>query len=342
MGTVLKLFFNDSIQFYTLEFEADTTVDTLFEQVLEINNDHAIDYIISDLRLLKEDSNEPNYLRCTGCQLLSKIYSYKEDDNLIFSNVPFMYFTASNNTYKFFKMLNMLAKKPSSIYIKQNFDIQESTFQKFDSFKNLLIALRELLDDTFSKRNTSLWVGDMDIASEIKKFETTIASNNYYNKITLLQNKIEAEDYDLILLDTNIYFLDEPIPALMGLTNLPMLYPVYKELTRIKNNFENSDRKVKAHYFLENIDEEDTLKEGLSDNDILEINNAIDQNKTVDIIDNYIVKMVKHLAQVPKKIFFISNDINDKNGMPSPVNALREYLEENKAARIVVRNFYLE
>lgn len=338
----LKLFFDESVLFYTLTFDKNTTKESLLEEVLNLSDAHKFDCIISDLRLFNAENNESNYKKFTGFYLISKIYNYKEDGNLIFKDIPFMYFSASNNTYQLFRLINAIDKKPSAVYVKQNFDIQVNPNQKFENLLSLVISFRELLDDNYKRRQiTSMWDEELNLEDEIKKFKQKLLSQDWLYKITTLQNKLEKENFDAIFIDTNIYLLEEPIPALMGLPNIKVTYPVYKELQRIANKNEHDHRVINARYFVENLNLEDLYKEGLNEDELKKLDRlfAIDSGLT-DKVDDCLMQMAIHLASQGKKVLFYSNDVKDKNGKLSPVNALKKYKEENKDVKIEVRSFY--
>lgn len=339
----LKLFFEESVQIYTLSINDNSTVDNLLDEILSLTDAHKFDSIISDLRLFNSENNESNYKKFSGFNLISKFYGYKEDGNLIFKDIPFMYFSASNNTYQLFRLINSLEKKPSAVYVKQNFDIQVNPNQKFENLIALLISLRELLDDNFKRRQiTTMWDVGLDIETELNNFKQKLLSTDWLNKITTLQDSLAKEEFDAIILDTNIYLIEEPIPALMGLPNVKVAYPVYKELQRISNQIENDSRVINARYFTENINSENLYMEGLHEAELRNLDSlfAIDSGLT-DKVDDCLVKMVIFLASQEKKVLFYSNDAKDKNGKPSPVNALRKYMAANKQARITIKNFYL-
>lgn len=330
----------DGVAINTMDTSSNVALaNDLFKKFEALYNTEKIDFIISDLRLISADESETNYSQFSSMLLMRKIYDTKDKGSLVYKNVRYMLFTASNQLTNYKNILDKDNKyAPNAIFVKEGIEQQNIPNQKFINYDNLLHSLYRIARNNY--KNTD---GGIDNGAQIKEikqiddFYDHLYNNTWKDKINSIAEKLKP--YTHIICDTNIYLTEKPmIPLALEHPSLKckhiLTYPVYLELIRNAENRSEDAFSHFANYFVAlyvNLDE-NAMKESLSRNSISDI----DQNKDTFKADKYFIEMLGYYTKVPNsKVLYITNDVKTKEKEDkSPYLEVEDYIKKNKLTNL--------
>lgn len=264
-----------------------------------------IDVVISDLRLYKEEEAMTDYNKFKSIELMRKIFDKKENRRLKYNRVRYILFTASNQLMNYKNVIKTNKYAPSGIYIKEGFDHIVNDEQQEDNYRSLINALTSAISENYNKKGGRVEAGSFEEQIKIQAVKDNIDSDNW--KRTCERIKRILEKYDHVILDTNIFYEEEPYIALCGSTKIRCFFPVFKEMERIIETREATYREFVAKKAIKKY-KDDIFYDSLKDADISIINSKFEDRKNLkDLADNYFVPAIEYLF-TDNKILFLTND----------------------------------
>lgn len=266
-----------------------------------------IDVVISDLRLYKEEETMTDYDKFKSIVLMRAIFDKKENRRLKYNTVRYILFTASNQLMNYKNVIKSNRYAPSGIYIKEGFDHIINEEQQEVNYRSLINALTSAISENYNKKGGRVETGSFEEQIKIQAVKDNIDSDNW--KRTCERIKKTLEEYDHVILDTNIFYDEEPYIALCGSTKIRCFFPVFKEMERIIDTTREVTYRAFAAQKAINIHKDDIFFDSLTDADISLIKSKFDNKgeDLRDLADNYFVPAIEKLF-TDNKILFLTND----------------------------------
>lgn len=279
----------------------------------------AINLLISDLRLSKEEEGETDYRKLKSFELINSVRKLElEKKNY---NFKVMYLTAANNLSMYKNLLITKNHRPHKLFVKEGIEMHYNDRQSCDNYKELLKTLFDLLKRNGAKK-TEENVEDFDAEEELRMDEIMDNLEKYQEsqKENLkIRSKLEA--YSKIIVDTNVFLNeDKPLKTFKILLNnkdkLIVHIAVKKELELLYQHQEGLKSKMAGFY----LDFINICK-------IEVFNDPKIDFKTMgeEFADKHLVNFTKYYLNQNhnQKILFVSNDM--KPNPPGPYYELKKY-----------------
>lgn len=308
--------------------------DNLIKQFEELYSKQEIDVIISDLRLYPSEDDLTDYNQFKSIELLKYIFDKKIERRLVYKNLRYVLFTASNQLLNYKNVVKSNKYTPSGIFIKEGFDVNINENQQEQNYLNLINAILPAVAESYNKKGARIETTEENEVDKIKLVENALKSNAWSNNI--LKIKKELDKYDFVFLDTNTYLNQKPLIALSGSSKVQYLYPVYKEIERIISTRESTYRVfigdlIQKRYI------QGATKLGLSRDMIIEIDQKfVEGSGLKDLADRYFLPIIQSIKNddisKSKSILFITNDKKED----SPYVNVMNWVTENQISDIKV------
>jgi hypothetical protein len=337
---LLKSILPPSITLEKIDIGEAETKDSLVKKFEKKYEDTEYLMVILDLRLLKSEENQHDYLELLSVKLMQDMLGKKRVDEYVYPHLKFVLFTASNQLHNMLSVLHKNEYTPHRIFIKEGFDINQTQDQLYKNYLSLLQCITDTALASHRGKPKLLESYKVEEQNKIEVFQKSIDDGTWQGELNTLYNN-GLKDYSHIILDTNIFYLEKPLIALSPDANIILCYPVSKEMER--HSLERGDTYVKfcAQYFLK-LYENRVETKSLS-TDILTIDTQFNTGAS-DIADNYFEQVVEYYANDPKhKVLFISNDMKGKagnNGNLPPNKAVRMWAETNNKTNVSVATIF--
>lgn len=310
----------------------DIQTDNLINQFEALKN---IDVIVSDLRLYAEEEKMTDYNDFKSMQLLKYIFDKKEKSRLVYKNLRYVLFTASNQLLNYKNLVKSNKYVPSGIFIKEGFDFYINDNQQEQNYLNLINALSPAIAENYNKKGAKLETSNPDDQDKIDNIKNQEESKDW---IRQTNSVIEAlKNFDYVFLDANIFMSESHMYiALSGSEKIKCIYPVYKELERITSTREATYRvwigdRMKATF------KNEIYKEGLTEAKIQEIDKKFADGKGLkDYADGFFLPIIQviHQNDAKKEILFITNDTKKD----SPYELVRKWINNNRITTVKVKS----
>ncbi len=333
----LKSFFtNESVEIVTIPILDN--VQKMYHAFEQENDKSAIDFIISDLRLLTREDEITDYNMLVSIQLMKAILDKAlPSGKFKYPKMRYMLLTASNQLLNFLNVLEDNNYLPHRICIKEGFDINNIESQIYNNYNSFVSGLQSTILHKFNNKGAKVANYSNYDAKLIEIFNSAIESKSWLSDIEIINNYFKDEGFTQIVLDSNLYYSEKPLIALTKNSNLIFSLPVFKELQRVANTREFSYREYLAEYFL-NIYSSKINYCGMNDDDILEIERLFIEGKSdADFADNYFVRIIQYFSNIPEsKVLFISKDVTKKRGVLPPVKQVKDFIKNSGKKNITV------
>ncbi len=308
--------------------------DNLIKQLEELYSEQEIDVVISDLRLYPSEDELTDYNQFKSIELLKYIFDRKVERRLVYKNVRYVLFTASNQLLNYKNVVKSNKYTPSGIFIKEGFDVNINENQQEQNYLNLINAILPAIAESYNKKGARIETIEDNEIDKIKLFQNALKSNTWTDNI--LKIKQELDKYDFVFLDTNTYLNQKPLIALSGSSKVQYLYPVYKEIERIISTRESSYR-VFIGDLIQKRYSQGTTKLGLSRNMIIDIDEKfVGGTGLKDLADRYFLPIIQSIKNdeinKTKSILFITND----SKVDSPYVNVVNWVAENQISDVNV------
>jgi len=308
--------------------------DNLIKQFEELYSKQEIDVIISDLRLYPSEDDLTDYNQFKSIELLKYIFDKKIERKLVYKNLRYVLFTASNQLLNYKNVVKSNKYTPSGIFIKEGFDVNINENQQEQNYLNLINATLPAIAESYNKKGARIETIEESEIDKIKLVENALESNAWSENI--LKIKQELDKYDFVFLDTNTYLNQKPLIALSGSSKVKYLYPVYKEIERIISTRESTYRVFIGDLIQKRYCQVAT-KLGLSSNMIFEIDQKfVEGTGLKDLADGYFLPIIQSIKTDDinrnKSILFITNDKKED----SPYVNVKNWIAKNQMSDINV------
>jgi predicted RNA-binding protein with RPS1 domain len=313
----------------------DINTDDLISQFEALNKSNKIDIIISDLRLYPEEEKLTDYNDFKSIKLLKYIFDKQINRRLVYINLRYVLFTASNQLLNYKNLVKSNKYVPSGIFIKEGFDFYINDNQQEQNYLNLINALSPAIAENYNKKGAKVETSNLDEQDRIDKIKSQEKSEDWKRQT---DSVIEAfKNFDYVFLDANIFMSESHMYiALSGSEKIRCIYPVYKELERIASTREATYRvwiadRMKVTF------KNDIFKEGFTEAKIQEIDKKFADGKYLkDYADRFFLPIIQaiHKSDDTKKVLFITNDTKED----SPYRLVREWINSNNINLIKVKS----
>ena len=337
---LLKSILPNNIDLEKLTISETETVDTLKKKFESNYIDNSFLMVILDLRLLKSEEHEGDYEKLLSVKLMKQMLSRphnSKQNSFYYPYLKFLLFTASNQLHNMLSVINTNEHIPHRIFIKEGFDINQTKDQLYKNYLLLLQSIYHTASANYRNNPKRLESFILEEQNKIEHFQREIDEVRWQNEINQIYTNT-LSNFTHIVLDTNIFYLDNPLIALSPDANIILLYPVYMEMLRILNDREQTYRKFCAEYFLE-LFKNKIGNTPFDSRDTDAIDEAFARGNS-DIADNYFKKAVEYYTKDSNnKILFITNDTKGKAGNnknQSPKDAVLEWKTINNIENITV------
>lgn len=330
----LQNIMDSNVTIHSLKIDEETTEAKLFLQLEKIQkklikNNIKIDFIISDLRLLKKEDNVKDYSLLESVKLMRTIYRTSS-----FNKTHYMLFTASNQVMNFKNAFHEHKFTPTEIYIKQSFDSAFTSDYKFTNLLELLRSLNKLcnlsIKNKFRGKEYSFGNLSEEDSEVINNFVEKIKNRSFIDECCKLN--AEFKDYTHIIVDTNI-FIDSPFFSYYN-NKVVCPYPVFKELEKQSDSRGAGKLQFFSSYFMDNFDRNKVTKEGLNPSQIENINSEI---ASIIDADQYFVDIVTEFSKKPNaRILLLSNDVK-KDG---PISRISAWINKDRITNVDAGTLY--
>lgn len=315
----------------------DIKTDNLIAQFEALKN---IDIIISDLRLYPEEEKVLDYNDFKSIKLLKYIFDKKERGRLVYKNLRYVLFTASNQLLNYKNLIKSNKYVPSGIFIKEGFDFYINDHQQEQNYLNLINTLIPAIAESYNKKGARIETANPQELQVIERIEKE--SQGYSWKSKTNDIKVGLSNYDHVFLDTNVFLHKDPCIGLSESNNIKCIYPVYKELERIASTREQTYRVWIGSKVLENY-KDCVSTEFLTKEDILEIDNRFADGKNLkDYADGFFLPIIQEIYYTDnaKKILFITGDTKIGSPYQSVKNWVRESNNSDNIKVYSIPEFY--
>lgn len=300
----------------------DIKTDNLIAQFEALKN---IDVIISDLRLYPEEEKVLDYNDFKSMKLLKYIFDKKEKGRLVYKNLRYVLFTASNQLLNYKNLIKSNKYVPSGIFIKEGFDFYINDHQQEQNYLNLINTLIPAIAESYNKKGAKIETANPQELQVIERIEKESQGNSWKNKTNDI--KVAISNYDYVFLDTNVFLHKDPCVGLSRSDKIKCIYPVYKELERITSTREQTYRVWIGNKVLQNY-KDYVSTEFLTNEDILEIDNRFADGKNLkDYADGFFLPIIQEIYNTDnaKKVLFITGDTK----IGSPYESVKNWISES-------------